>query len=204
MQLTILTLTSRIGKDMPSVSHFSRVLCPPPTKPGAKVTQQLLTETLTCQNAAPVVYFYCQRNTAEPQRSEPAEVLRAILKQLLCYQALWQTKSSTAKEYRRRKREADEDGSEIERLDISETIQNIIDAVAEMPVTILIDALDECHAKERHQLLWALELLLEKAAQLVKVFISSRDDVDIVLKLQKHPNIYISIYDNKYDITRFI
>ena len=73
-----------------------------------------------------------------------------------------------------------------------------------MPVTIFIDALDECCSGKRHELLGALDSLLERSAHLVKVFISSRDDVDIVLRLQKHPNIYINIYDNKDDINRFI
>lgn len=131
-------------------------------------------------------------------------MLRAILKQLLCWQARWQTGSSTAKEYRLRKQEADEDGSEIERLDLLETTDQIIEITSEMPVIILIDALDECRSDQRHELLQALDVLLEKSAHLVKVFVSSRDDVDIVLKLQKHQNIYISIDDNKHDINRFI
>lgn len=189
---------------MSGVSHFSRAVFLPLTKRRATVVQQLLTEISTCENAAPIVYFYCQRNTAEPQRSEPTEVLRAVLKQIVCCKARWQTDSTTAKEYRQRKVEADEDGSEIERLNITETTQNIIDAVEEMPVTIFIDALDECRSDQRHQLLRALEVLLEKSAHLVKVFVSSRDDVDIVLKLQKHPNVYINVSDNKHDINRFI
>ena len=131
-------------------------------------------------------------------------MLRAILKQLLCYNPLWQERSSTAEEYRARKLEADEDGSEISRLDIAETRDRIIEIASAMPVTILIDALDECRSDQRHQLLGALDVLLDKSSHLVKVFVSSRDDVDIVLRLQKHPNIYINIYDNKYDINRFI
>lgn len=174
------------------------------TKTRATVVQQLLTEISTCENAAPVVYFYCQRNTAEPQRSEPAEVLRAVLKQIVCNKAHWKSASAIAEEYRRRRKETDNDGSDIEPLDTAETTQNIIDAVAEPPVTIVIDARDECHSDQRHELLGALEVLLDKSAHLVKVLVSSRDDVDIVLRLQKHPNIYINIDDNKDDIHRFI
>lgn len=170
----------------------------------ANVVKQLLAEKLTYENAAPVAYFYCQRNTADIQLSNPTEVLRAILKQLVLCKADWESESPTAKEYKRRREEADEDGSDVERLDVSETTQHITDAVAEMPVTIIIDALDECHPDQRHQLLQALDLLLEKSAHLVKVFVSSRDDIDIVLKLRKHRNIYIGVDDNKQDINRFI
>lgn len=94
--------------------------------------------------------------------------------------------------------------SDIEPLDIAETTQNIIDAVAEPPVTIVIDARDECLSGQRHELLGALEVLLDKSAHLVKVLVSSRDDFEIVLRLQKHPNIYINIDDNKDGIHRFI
>ena len=170
----------------------------------ANVVKQLLAEKSTHANAAPIAYFYCQRNTADIQRSNPTEVLRAILKQIVLCKTDWESASSTAKEYKRRKKEADEDGSDIECFDITETTQQIIDAVVEMPLTIVIDALDECHPDQRHQLLQALDLLLEKSAHLVKVFVSSRDDIDIVLKLQKHRNIYIGVDDNKQDINRFI
>lgn len=170
----------------------------------ANVVKHLLAEKSTYENAAPIAYFYCQRNTADIRRSNPTEVLRAILKQIMLGKADWESESPTAKEYRRRKKEADEDGSDIECFDLLETTQHIIDAVGEMPVTIIIDALDECHTDQRPQLLNALDLLLEKSAHLVKVFISSRDDIDIVLKLQKHRNIYIGVDDNKQDINRFI
>ncbi len=102
------------------------------------------------------------------------------------------------------KRRADEEGLEISSFDISETIDRIVEIASEMPVTIFIDALDECRPGQRHELLNALDILLDRSAHLVKVFVSSRDDIDIVLSLQKHPNIYINTNDNKDDIERFI
>ena len=164
-------------------------------------------ETSTCENAAPIAYFYCQRNSAEPQRSDPTEVLRAILKQLLCYDPQWWERSSTANVHRERKIEADKDGSEVSRLDLRETIDQIIEITSRMPVTIVIDALDECRSDRRHELLKTLEVLLEKSAQLVKVFVSSRDDIDIVLSckstqmststLMTTRETYIEIYNSK-------
>ena len=168
------------------------------------VIRQLLVESPASKKLAPIAYFYCQRNTAEPQLSDPTEVLRSILRQLLCYDPLWQTTSSSAEEYRVRKSEAEKDGFEISRLDILETTDQLIDVASQMPVTILIDALDECHSDKRHALLSALDHLLERSTHLVKVFVSSRDDVDIVLRLQKHPNIYVNSGDNTEDIHRFI
>jgi cytochrome b involved in lipid metabolism len=160
--------------------------------------ERFLAETSTCTDAAPFAYFYCARNTAEPQRSDPAEVLPAVLKQLMCY------KANSAREYRRRKQEADKDGSDIARLDIWETTNHIIKAAAEMPVTMFIDALDECRPDQRYQLLHALDMLLHDSIHLVKVLVSSREDADIVLKLKRSPNIYIKIDDNMHDIDRFV
>lgn len=130
--------------------------------------------------------------------------MRSILKQLLCYDPQWQQRSSCAKVYRARKIEADEDGSELSQLDILETTDHIIEIASTMPITVFIDALDECHSSQRHELLRALDDLLDRSTNLVKVFVSSRDDVDIILRLQRHSNIYINTYDNKDDIRRFI
>ena len=80
----------------------------------------------------------------------------------------------------------------------------MIKIASQIPVTILIDALDECRSDQRHGLLGALDVLLERSTHLVKVFVSSRDDVDIVLRLQKHPNVYVNVDDNKDDVHRFI
>ena len=195
---------SRFGKNLPDVSKTRQSQAPLTDMIRSTVVQHLLDQSSQCENAAPIAYFYCQRNTAEFQRSDPTEVLRAILKQLLCYDPLWQERSTTAKEYSKRKKEAKKDGSEISELDILETTEKIVDIASKMPVTILIDALDECNSRKRHELLGALEQVMESSAHLVKVFVSSRDDVDIILRLQNHPNIYINIDDNKDDIHRFI
>ena len=168
------------------------------------IIQKSSDERLLHPNAAPFGYFYCGRNSAEPQRSDPTEVLRAILKQFICCDPSWLTNSTTAKEYKIRKREADEDGLVVAKLDIDETIEKIIDITGTTPATIFIDALDECRPTDRHKLLNALEAILNRSQHLVKILVSSRDDMDIVLKLQKQPNIYISIRDNREDINKFI
>ncbi|KAL9040871.1 MAG: hypothetical protein Q9214_004314, partial [Letrouitia sp. 1 TL-2023] len=167
------------------------------------VIQRFIDETSTQSNTAPTAYFYCRRSSAEPQRSDPTDILRAILKQLMCCDPKWQTGSTVAKEYKSRKQEAEKDGSDIAYLDIDETTQKIVDITAKTSATIFIDALDECSPEERYRLLRALDILLDESVHLVKVFVSSRDDMDIVIKLQQHPNIYINIKDNKMDIDKF-
>lgn len=49
--------------------------------------------------------------------------------------------------------------------------------------TIVIDALDECDLERRADLLETLETILRESPHLVKIFVSSRDDQDIVCHL---------------------
>ncbi|EHK98358.1 hypothetical protein M7I_5831 [Glarea lozoyensis 74030] len=46
------------------------------------VIEKLLHERSVSSSAAPLAFFYCARNSAEPERSDPNQVLRAIVKQL--------------------------------------------------------------------------------------------------------------------------
>jgi hypothetical protein len=71
-------------------------------------------------------------------------------------------------------------------------------------ITIVIDGLDECYIKERSSLLASLKKYAESSAKLVKVFISSRDDRDIVVKLKDKPNITIEEQLTKGDMERFV
>jgi hypothetical protein len=70
--------------------------------------------------------------------------------------------------------------------------------------TIIIDALDECDAERRADLLETLETILKKPSRLVKIFISSRDDQDIVCHLQNYPSLELVSNRNMDDIASFV
>lgn len=70
--------------------------------------------------------------------------------------------------------------------------------------TIIIDALDECDPSKRPDLLEAFEQILHESSNLVKIFVSSRDDQDIFFQLQTYPSMEISSDRNLDDITRFV
>jgi hypothetical protein len=152
-----------------------------------------------------VAYFFCSRNTGEGQLSDPTEVLSSVLKQLLCsLPGKQQLESCVANDYYERRARAEADASDVDRLDAREITDHIIQLTREISATIFIDALDECDPSRRHWLTTWLDQLLLKAINPVKVMISSREDTSIVLKLQKSPNIYISVKDNAPDIRRFV
>ena len=106
--------------------------------------------------------------------------------------------------YQRRKEDADQDGSEPVKLSVEYSTELIIALLDHNPATIVIDALDECQQNRRYELMNALNDIIKKSANLVKVFVSSRDDIDIVFKLAGVSNIFINASDNRKDIEDFV
>jgi hypothetical protein len=149
---------------------------------------------------APVAYFYCSRSNAEPQRSDPDEVLRSIARQL----------SGTNEYYPIRKRARmkydylSKSTSGARKLSLEESVELILELAEENPATIVIDALDECDPTRRHELFESLDEIVQRSTNVVKVFISSRNDGDIVCRLANSPNIYIDSTLNGEDMRRFI
>ena len=146
-------------------------------------------------------YFYCQRNSAEPERSNPEAILRSLVRQMSCLRpggALLQPVRSL---YDKRKKEGFAAGS----LNSDECTALILEMIKDrLMTTIVIDALDECDPDKRDVLLEALSKIVTDSTGLVKIFISSRDDGDIVLHLGECPNLKIQASHNQDDITRYV
>jgi hypothetical protein len=148
-----------------------------------------------------LAYFYCTRNPAEPERADPEEILRSIVRQLSCPSPGCPIMKPVTAKYNQR----EEDSFELTKLALEECLELIIQLTELYPsTTIVLDALDECSPNTRHELLQALDDIIQKSAGLVKVFVSSRDDQDIVRKLKDSPNLYICSSDNAEDIRRFV
>ena len=131
-------------------------------------------------DSASTAFFYCARSTAEPARAKPVEILCALLRQLCTSNPDQPIKNPVAREYEARKKKADEDCSTIKRLTIEECTRLIIELTKDHPAIVILDALDECEEITRHELLEALDSIISNSANVVKVFVSSRDDIDIV------------------------
>ena len=164
---------------------------------------ELLTQESSANSeAAPFAYFYCSRNTAEPERAMPDEILRCVLEQLSSSEVSEPIREPVVRKYTEKKTEAK--GRNPEKLVLDETVDTILALLETNPATIVIDALDECDPGSRGELLDALDTIICESASLVKVFVSSRDDGDIVCRLANSPNVYIRASDNKVDIERFV
>lgn len=144
----------------------------------------------------PVVYFYCNRN--DPMRNDPTSVLTAILKQLsIAFPGL---PSTVVTEFETRELGGRAQGS----LDFEECREIIMTLLKIYPqTTIIIDALDECEIGQRWKLLDALSAMVQ-SNDLVKIFVSSRNESDINRKFMQVPYVHINSVDTSADIDRFV
>ncbi|KAF5876990.1 putative ankyrin repeat protein [Botrytis fragariae] len=166
------------------------------------VIEYLRTRAIQHHSSAPIAYFYCSRTINEPERADPSEILRNILEQLCSLDAETPIREPVSKEYLARRKEAR--GRTPEKLSLGETVDIISELLESNPATIVVDGLDECDPIKRNDLLLGLQKIITNSNNIVKVFVSSRDDHDLVHHLARSPNLYIHATDNTGDIKMFI
>lgn len=150
------------------------------------------------QTHEPVVYLYCNRN--EPDRRDPTKVMQAIVKQLSLVLPSAGLPKPVVAAYEKSAKAGFASGS----LQFQESKDLLVSLLHIFPqTTIIIDALDESDPSTRGRLLDTLTALMHSSTSSVKIFISSRDDVDIKLKLENVPNLYVEAQSSG-DIERFI
>lgn len=147
----------------------------------------------------PLVFFYCNRN--ESQRQDPTAILQALVKQMSLVLPAAGLPKPVVAEYDKRVK----GGLAAGPLQFQECHGLLVALLDIFPkTTIVIDALDETDPIRRGQLLEVLTTIIHSSASVIKIFVSSRDDIDIKLKLEKVPNLYIEAQDNSEDIECFI
>jgi hypothetical protein len=164
------------------------------------VIEDALKSSHACHTPQPV-FFYCSRDTTEPARSDPKAILASLARQLSCLEPGKPLLKPTVELYRKKEAEGFASGS----LRTQESCALIIQLIEQYPLTtIVIDALDECDPRKRRDLLEKLEQILRESSGLVKIFVSSRDDHDIMYRLQHYPNLEIKSDRNSDDIKVFV
>jgi len=146
-------------------------------------------------------FFYCSRSAAEPARSDPKLILACLARQLSNIDAGQPVPEPTLQIYEKKEAQAFASGS----LTIVESCDLIVQLTRVFPLmTIVIDALDECNPDKRADLLDALEAILRDSKNIIKIFVSSRNDQDIIFHLKPYPNLEISSDRNSDDIKSFV
>jgi hypothetical protein len=152
-----------------------------------------------CGEQGAVVYFYCKRD--EPDRQDPTKIMQSLVRQLSVQLPEHGVPKPVTDEYEKREKNAF--SSRYLRFEECQTlIVSLLDIYPQ--TTIVIDALDEIDRESRKPFLESLNTIAQASKNLVKIFVSSRDDDDIILELEAVPNLYIDAADNAGDIERFI
>ena len=152
-------------------------------------------------NSPQPVYFYCSRNPTEPARSDPQAILASLARQLSSTRPGKPLLQPSIDLYDEEEAEGFISGQP----QLEQSLKLIMQLIELYPqTTIILDALDECNPATRLDLLRTLEHLLQQSCSLVKIFVSSRNDQDIVMQLNGYLNLEIDSRRNSSDIAQFV
>lgn len=111
------------------------------------------------QDREPLSYFYCSRNTEEPEPADPEEIFRSLLRQLSCVKPGHPILPPVAAKYNERM----ERNFALAKLSTEECVQLLLELSRIYPsITIVIDALDECDPAGRPEFLENLDEILQQ------------------------------------------
>ncbi|KAL7273457.1 hypothetical protein RUND412_003700 [Rhizina undulata] len=134
------------------------------------------------------------------ERQEPESIFSALVKQLSLSSPEGFLPEAVISLYEKQKENGIERGLWLK--ESTELILNLSKAFEQ--TVIVVDALDECNKDTRYQLLVALNELRSSTNGFIKVFITSRNDDDIVFQLTGEADVFIQASDNSRDIGRFV
>ena len=152
----------------------------------------------------PLAYFYCSGKGTDSRNASPEEILRALLRQLIGRDIRLPTRGSVAQDYQRKKEQADMTGAQTPSLGMEEIVAHILKITADDPVILVVDALDEIDDVKRGDLFNALDQIVQESQNVVKIFLSSRNDGDIVDRFDHYSNVLIDESLNHDDINQFV
>ncbi|KAK4225942.1 hypothetical protein QBC38DRAFT_529985 [Podospora fimiseda] len=136
--------------------------------------------------------FYCMRNPAEPDRGRGDKFLACMVRQLAGGTREKPILSAVKAQYKDTIQEIVEFEDHAWTKDES---LRILELMGEYPsATLVIDGLDEINEKDQP----------EDSPNLFKILVSSRDNIDIALRLEGQPNVYVDAEENADDISAFI
>lgn len=125
--------------------------------------------------------------------------MSALLRQLVGSDLRSPLRGSVTSEFQERKATANSPP----RLNLEEVVEYILNIIEDNPAVLVIDALNEIDEDGRGELFDSLERVLYEAQNVVKIFLSSRNDWDIIDRFGSSPGIGIKESMNANDIRTF-
>ena len=151
-------------------------------------------------------FFFCSSDSVHTgsneafSRSDPEEALRSIVSQL----AASQESNHVAPLLQGKYNTLGPDSDQSMNLPYSDCIEIIIAVSESTPVTIILDAFDECDQNRSPRLIQHLEEIIRRSPTNVKVFISTRAFPAIEDKLVPDRSIEVNADNNGVDVRTFI
>jgi hypothetical protein len=146
-----------------------------------------------------LAFFYCDR--AEESRRDPESILHTLVQQLAQTPSSNELLTPVRDGYVEREKE----GQLASRLAINECRDLLVQLMAIHPqTTICIDTLDEVDPNSQLELLEALKHIVERSNTRIKIFVTTRMDIDILVQFEMFPRIELGPDDNVGDINRFV
>lgn len=151
-------------------------------------------------------FFFCSSDSVHTgsngafSRSDPEEALRSIVSQL----ATSEESNHVAPILQGKYNVFGPDSDQSINLPYSDCIEIIVAISESTPVTIIIDAFDECDQNRSPRLIQHLEEIIRQSPTNVKVFISTRAFPAIEDKLVPDRSIEVNADNNGVDVKRFI
>lgn len=150
------------------------------------VVDSFLSEHTANPLAAPIAYFYCADCEFEPERAQAGNVMRSLLRQLtISTYGKPKARDIILLDFERRLAQSKVDGMDMSKLTVKGCVDVILEVTTRDPVVIIVDALDEMRETERPALISALEEVVVKSSNVVKVFLTSRNDSQVFSLLTK-------------------
>ncbi|KAJ6180539.1 hypothetical protein N7519_011000 [Penicillium mononematosum] len=155
--------------------------------------------------SAPMAYFYCGDSRLGRSWADPDEVMRSLTRQFaIVDRERLKVHESITLEYARREAEAKLDGFEKPRLRATECTDLILNILGANPAVIIVDGVDEVEEHRRHELLNELIRIRDESASVVKVFLSSRENSNVMAVLQDASMLRVQDTDTRQDMEVFV
>ncbi len=169
------------------------------TKLASLVVDHLLEAQHTTHGDEALAYFYCDRNQAD--RQDPVQILRSYVLQLSTSRS-GDAVQPCLVEVHEKKMGKGPANPDLSKAECIELLHKLFDIYPQ--TTLVLDALDEADKDRRAGLIDVLDSLVTSANKPVKVFISSRRDIDIKQQYEQGPHVVIEATDNAGDISAYV
>ncbi|KAM0541390.1 hypothetical protein ACHAPJ_013263 [Fusarium lateritium] len=168
------------------------------------VVDSLLAANALQPDSTPFAYFYCLGTDSEPERASTDGILTSILRQIAITESQNNVRDFLVSDFQRRSKSARLRALDLPKLTRKECVDLIIQVANEDPVTILVDAIDQIEDEHRYALLECLARVMSEAANVVKIFVTSRNGIDVLSAFPIAREIIISSDKTRDDMSDFI